>query len=106
MSLTITLRIAAILLILAAVYQYITLDMLPIKTIVVAHVLFILSVFSDKHAQRISVVSLGLAVVVPIGAWRMYETEIVTLGFFIFNLIIFVYLAFVSFNTFKNKSRT
>ena len=106
MSLTITLRIAAVLLILAAVYQYIMSDLLPIKSIVVAHILFILSIFSDKHLQRISIVSLGLAVVVPIGAWRMYEAGSASIGFFMFNLIIFIYLAFVSFSSLKNSTKT
>ncbi len=104
MSLTNTLRIIAILLILASVYQYITLDLLPIKTIVVAHILFILSFFSDGHAQRVSVVSLGLALVVPIGAWRMYKTGDVALGFFIFNLVVFTYLAYIAYKTLISKS--
>ena len=105
MSLTNSLRIAAILLILASVYQYVTLDLLPIKSIVVAHVLLLLSIFSDKHKQRVSVVSLGLSIVVPIGAWRMYQSNNATLGLFIFNLVIFVYLAYVALITFTNKSK-
>ncbi len=103
MSLTITLRVAATLLIIAAVLQYLMADLLPIKTIVVAHILFILSFFSDNHRQRISVVSLGLAIVVPIGAWRMYQAGSASLGFFIFNSIIFIYLAFISFRALKNS---
>ena len=105
MSLIFALRLAATLLILSAAFQYFTFNQLLIKTIVVAHVLFILSIFDVKHLTRISVVSLGLAIVVPIGAWRMYENGDGTLGFLLFNLIIFTPLAFVSISTLKNSSK-
>ena len=103
MSLTLTLRIAAILLILAAVFQFFVFDQLLIKTIVVAHIVFILSIFSDNHAQRISIVSLGLAVVVPIGTWLTYQTRDTSLGFFVFNLVVFAYVANVAYRTLKRN---
>ncbi len=103
MSLTITLRAAATLLILAAVFQYILLGQLLIETIVVANIIFILSIFSDNHAQRISIISLGLAVVVPIGAWRIYEAGNTSLGFFFFNLVVFAYVAYVAYQTLKSN---
>ncbi len=99
MSLTQTLRIIAILLILAAVLQYYLYEQLLIKTIVVAHIIFLLSIFSDKQKQRIAVISAGLAVVVPIGSWKEYVAGNSSLGFLIFNLIIFAYVAFISIQT-------
>ena len=69
----------------------------------VAHILFILSLFSDRNTQRIAVISLGLAIVVPIGAWRMVEAGIATQGFFILNTIIFLYIAYIAFNALKVK---
>lgn len=104
MSLTFALRVVAILLILASVFQYMVYEQLLIKTIVVAHVFYILSIFSDRFVQRISVISLGLAVVVPIGAWRMHESNTATLEFFIFNLVCCVYLGIVALQSLKNKS--
>lgn len=104
MSFTHTLRAAATLLILAAVFQYFVFGQLLIKTIVVAHIIFVLSILSDNHAQRISIVSLGLAIVVPIGAWRNYEAGDSTLGFFVFNLIVFAYVAYIAFLTLKRNS--
>ena len=100
-SLTFALRIAAILLLLAVVFQFITADQLLVKTLVVAHILFILSIFSDKHERRISIVTIGLSIVVPIGAWRMIEQETSSIELFVFNLVIFLYLAFISLNTLK-----
>ncbi len=99
MSLTHTLRITAILLILATVFHYHLYDQLLIKTIVVAHIILLLSIFSDKQKQRISVISIGLAAVVPIGSWKEFEAGDSTLGILVFNLIIFSYVALVSFQT-------
>ncbi|MGI9227612.1 MAG: hypothetical protein ACR2PU_02355 [Gammaproteobacteria bacterium] len=99
MSLTQTLRITAILLILVAVLQYYLNEQLLIKTIVVAHIIFLLSIFGDKQKQRIAVISAGLAVVVPIGSWKEYDAGDSSLGFFIFNLVIFAYIAFISIKT-------
>lgn len=102
MSLTQTLRITAILLILAAVLQYYLYEQLLTKTIVVAHIIFLLSIFSDKQKQRISVISAGLSVVVPIGSWKEYDAGDSSLGFFIFNLVIFAFVAFISIQTLIN----
>ena len=104
MSLTLTLRVAAILLLLATSFQQLVFEQLLIKTIVVAHILFALSFFSAKQLQRISVVSIGLAVVVPIGAWLDYKSGESTLGFFAFNLVVFVYVAHVAYKALKEKS--
>ena len=97
------LRIVATILIVAVALQYFMYNQLLIKTIVVAHVLFILSLFSDRNTQRIAVISLGLAIVVPIGAWRMAVAGTVTQGFFILNTIIFLYIAYIAFNALKVK---
>ena len=104
MPLTFALRASATLLIVAAAFQYFAFGQLMIKTIVVAHIIFVLSLFSEKHIQRISVVSLGLAVVVPIGAWRTYEAGDSTFGFFVFILIVFLYVAYTSYQSLKSKS--
>lgn len=103
MSLTMALRVVATILIVAVALQFFFYQQLLVKTIVVAHVLFFLSIFSDKHSQRVAIVSLGLAVVVPIGAWRMVEAGSATQGFFILNLIIFMYIAYIAFSTIKSK---
>ena len=97
------LRVVATILIVAVALQFFFYQQLLVKTIVVAHVLFFLSIFSDKHSQRIAIVSLGLAVVVPIGAWRMVEAGNTTQGFFILNLFIFMYIAYIAFSTLKSK---
>lgn len=102
MSLTLTLRTAAILLLLAVSFQQLVYEQLLVKTIVVAHVLFALSFFSNKQARRISVVSIGLAVVVPIGAWLDYTSGASTPGFFAFNLVVFIYVAYIAWKTLKN----
>ncbi len=104
MSLTITLRAAATLLILAAVFQYFVFDQLLVKTILVAHVIFVLSIFCNGYTQRIAVVSLGLAVVVPVGAWRVYAAGDATLGVFAFNLMVFAYVAYVAYQTLRGNA--
>ena len=104
MSLTTALRIVAILLILASVFQYLVFEQLLIKIIVVAHIFYILSIFSEKHTQRISVISIGLAIVVPAAAWRMQISGTATMEFFIFNLTVCVYLGLVAFQTLRQRS--
>lgn len=99
MSLTQSLRIVAILLILAAAFQYYLHAQLLVKTIIAAHVILLLSFFSDNYKQRISVVSIGLAIVVPIGAGKQYYAGELSLSFLFFNLIVFTYLAFISIQT-------
>jgi len=103
MHLTMSLRVVAVILIVAAALQFFFYNQLLIKPIVVAHVLFFLSIFSDRHIQRIAVISLGLAIVVPIGAWRMVEQGSATQGFFILNLIIFIYIAYVAYQALLKK---
>ena len=101
MTLTIALRAAAVFLILACVFQFFFFNQLPIKTIVVAHILFILSFFSDQHTRRIAVVSIGLSIVVPIGAWRMMSTGEATLDFVAINVVIFIYIAYIAYQALK-----
>lgn len=103
MSLTMSLRVIAAILIIAVALQYSFYNQLLVKTIVVAHVLFILSFFSDRHTQRIAIISMGLAVVVPIGAWRMVANGSATQGFFILNMIIFLYIAYVAYQALVKK---
>ena len=103
MPLTISLRVVAVILIVAVALQFYFYDQFLVKTIIVAHILFLLSIFSDRHTQRIAVISLGLAIVVPIGAWRLVETGYATQGFFVFNLIVFLYIAYVAYQALTNK---
>ncbi len=103
MPLTMSLRVVAAILIVAAALQFFFYNQFLIKTIVVAHILFLLSIFSDRHLQRIAVISLGLAIVVPIGAWRMVEAGNATQGFFVLNLIIFLYIAYIAYQALMKK---
>ena len=103
MSLTMSLRIVAVILIVAAALQFFFYNQFLVKSIVVAHVLFLLSIFSDRHTQRIAIISLGLSIVVPIGAWRMVEAGSATQGFFVLNFIIFLYIAYVAYRALKAK---
>ncbi|QMU61626.1 MAG: hypothetical protein GKR92_07920 [Gammaproteobacteria bacterium] len=103
MSLTMPLRIIAVILIVAAALQFFFYNQLLVKPIVVAHVLFLLSIFSDRHTKRIAVITLGLAMVVPIGAWRMVEAGTATYSFFFINVLIFLYIAFIAFQTLKAR---
>jgi hypothetical protein len=98
-----SLRVVAVILIVAAALQFFLYNQLLVKSIVVAHVLFLLSIFSDRHTHRIAVISLGLAIVVPISAWRMVTTGNITEGFFILNLFIFLYIAYVAYQALKVK---
>ena len=103
MPLTRSLRVVAVILIVASALQFFFYNQFLVKTIVVAHVLFLLSIFSDRHTHRIAVISLGLAIVVPIGAWRMIGDGSATQGFFILNLIIFLYIAYIAYQALTKK---
>ena len=100
-----SLRIVATALIVVVALQFFFYQQLLVKTIVVAHVLFFLSLLSDRHTQRVAVVTLALSVIVPIGAWRMVEKGTATQEFFILNLIIFLYMAYVAFMTLKSNEK-
>ena len=103
LSLTIALRVVAAVLIIAVALQFSLYNQFLVKTIVVAHVLFILSLFSDRHTQRIAVISLGLAIVVPIGAWRMFQSGSATQGFFLLNVFIFLFIAYAAYRALTKK---
>ena len=77
-------------------------EKLLIKTIVVAHIILLLSIFSKSNKQRVAVASVGLAVVVSISLWKEYITGYSSLGFLIFNLTIFVYVSLISIYTLLN----
>ena len=101
MTLTTTLRAAAVVLILACVFQFFIFNQLAIKTIVVAHILFILSIFSERYTRRIAVICIGLSIVVPIGAWRMMNTGEATFNFVVVNLVLFIYIAYIAYQALK-----
>lgn len=96
-----SLRVVAAILIVASALQFFFYEQFLIKTIVVAHILFLLSIFSDRHTQRIAVISLGLAIVVPIGAWKMVSAGNATQGFFIINLLVFLYIAYAAYQALR-----
>lgn len=103
MQLTMSLRVVAAILIIACALQFFFYNQFLVKTIIVAHVLFILSIFSARHTQRIAVISLGLAIVVPIGAWRMFTAGDATQSFFVINLLAFIYIGYIALQTLKGK---
>ena len=101
MKLTTALRAAAVLLILTCVFHFFFFNQLALKTVIIAHILFILSFFSEQFKRRIAIISIGLSIVVPIGAWRMMSTGEVTLDFFIINFVLFIYIAYIAYQTLK-----
>lgn len=103
MSLATALRMIAAILIIAVAIQYSIYNQFLVKTIVVAHILFILSLINQRHNQRIAIISLGLAIVTPISVWRMVETGSATQGFFMLNIVAFLFIAYAAFQELTKK---
>jgi hypothetical protein len=96
MSLDLTLKAAAIGLLALSGYQFLFETTVPLAPVVVANVIFVVSIFSRSQPQRVAMIALALAVLVPIGAFRSYVKGDASLAIAILNLLIFGYVAFIA----------
>ena len=104
MKLDLTLKTVAIVFLAAAGYEFLADDRIALTDVVVANIFFVLSIFARGHARRISVISLGLAFVVPIGTIRTYldgENNVLTVTAHVGAC---GYLAFIAYRTFRAEA--
>jgi len=101
MSLDLTLKAAAIGLLALSGYQFLFESSVPLVAVVVANVIFVMSIFSRSHPQRVAVISIALALLIPMGAFRSYVKGETTLMIAMLNVVIFAYVAFVSLQTLR-----
>ncbi len=99
MNLDLTLKAAAILLLLISGAEYLISSVIHIGPVLIANVMFVTSIFSRTQPQRIAVIALAFAVVVPTGAFRAYVREDSELWVALLNLGVFCYVAFVAVRT-------
>jgi hypothetical protein len=106
MTLDLTLKLAAILLLALSGYEFLYGSTIPLVPVIAANIIFVASVFSRNHPQRVAVIAIGLAVVIPIGALRAYARGDSTLIVALFNLPIFAHVAYVSLQTLRTGGRS
>ena len=101
MSLDLTLKAAAIGLLVLSMFQFLFESTVPLVPVVMANIIFVLSIFSRSHPQRIAVVAGALAVLIPMAAFRSYVKGDAPLTIAVFNLLIFAYVAYISLQTLR-----
>ena len=99
MNLDLTLKAAAILLLLISGLEYVLSSVIHLGPVLFANVMFVTSIFSRTQPQRIAVIAIAFAVVIPIGAFRAYFRDDSALWVALLNLGIFCYVAFVAIRT-------
>ena len=99
MNLDLTLKAAAILLLLISGMEYLVSSVIHLGPVLFANVMFVTSIFSRTQPRRIAVIALAFAVVIPIGAFRAYVRDASALWVALLNLAIFCYVAFVAVQT-------
>jgi len=108
-SLDLTLKAAAILLLAISGYEFIYESMVPLLPVIIANIIFVTSVFSRNQPSRVALISLALAVIIPAGAFRAYARGDASLTAALLNLPIFAYVAYVALRTLlahRNKPET
>lgn len=103
LSLTLTLRAAAIILLLMIAFGYLNSGELQIKQFIAANVLFVLSIFSENNQKRIAVISLLLAIIILVGTIRTHLAGETTIVVAVVNVVIFIYLAIVAARAIKTS---
>lgn len=103
LSLVLSLRAIAILLLLMIAFGYLSSGELQIKQFIAANILFALSLFGTNNQKRIAIISLLLAIIISVGAVRMYLEGEIAAAFAVAQVIMFVYLAIVAIQTMKRQ---
>ena len=101
MTLDLTLKAAATLLLALSGYQFMYESTIPLIPVLLANILFVISVFSRSRPRRIAVISMALAVIIPIGAFRSYVNGETSFIVTMLNVLLFVYVAYVSLQTLR-----
>lgn len=105
MTLDLTLKAAAIALLALSVYEFFSASIIPLLPVVLANIIFVISILSRSQPQRVAVVAIALAVIIPIGAFRSYFRGDSSLSIAMLNLPIFAYVAYVSLQTLRRRPR-
>lgn len=106
MTLDLTLKTAAILLLALSGFQFLFESGVPWTPVVLANILFVVSIFSRSQPQRVAVVALGLAVIIPVGAFRAYVKDEASVTIALLNLPIFAYVAYIAVLTLRAPANT
>jgi hypothetical protein len=104
MSLDLTLKAAAIGLLVLSMFQFFFDSAVPLVPVVVANIIFVLSIFSRSQPQRVAVIAAALAVLIPMGAIRSYVKGDATLTIAMLNLLIFAYVAYICLQTLRGRA--
>ena len=101
MTLDLTLKAAAIGLLALSGYEFFYGSTVPLVPVIAANIIFVTSIFSRNQPRRVAVISIALAVIIPVGAIRSYTRGDATLTVAILNLLIFAYVAYISLQTLR-----
>jgi hypothetical protein len=106
MTLDLTLKAAAILLLTLSGFQFLYYSAVPLVPVILANILFVTSIFSRSQPKRVAVIALAFAVIIPAGAFRSYVRDDTSLTIAMVNLPIFAYLAYVSWRTIRGYNES
>ena len=92
LSLVLTLRVIAITMLLIIAIGYINVGDLQFKQFIAANVLFVLSLFGAANIKRIAIISIVLAVIIPLGVVQSYLDGKTAIEYVLIYVVMFVYL--------------
>ena len=95
-SLVLTLRVIAIAMLLIMAIGYINAGDLQIKQFIAANILFILSLFGAANIKRIAIISIFLAIIIPLGVVKSYLDGAAAIEYVFIYVVMFVYLILVA----------
>ena len=80
-------------------YQFVFEAAVPLVPVILANILFVLSIFSRSQAQRVAVIGIALAIIIPLGAFRSYSKGETSLMVAVLNVPVFLAVAYVCAQT-------
>ena len=99
MNLDLTLKAAAMALLLIYGLQYLLSSVIHLGPVLIANVMLVTSIFSRTQPQPIAVIALVFAFVMTVGAFRTYATGDSAVWVAMLNLVVFCCVALVAMRT-------
>ena len=103
LPLNLTLRLAAIVMLLIIATQFAYLETFQIKPFIAANVLFILSVIEFRSIKKKAFICILLAVIIPLGAFKQYFDGHIAMEVVIVYVVMFTILAYSSVEEIRNN---
>ena len=103
LSLNITLRIIAIVMLLLIATQFAYAESLQVKPFIAANILFLLSVIEFNSIKKKAFICLLLAVIIPLGAFKQYLNGELAIEVLTVYIVLFTLLAYSCVEEIRNN---